>query len=240
VKCGTLPKSAQARAWINMILQNVNAASGRSDEKALLWVRECLDLERVDSYFASSSRRFALLDARFGAALQQMAHGELGRQISLFVEACLREGRIAKGREVFRIILRYYSTNKTADVIFQITDLQRIKLVSGNLETFQNSWLSVLQGMRKRPDDEQLELMYFEGVSSHPDLSEDVAHYRRQEEGDKDRSYTFLFNAVKRSVVRTREARMRADLHKAIGGGQPTAPGPKAKAKAEAKGWYWQ
>ena len=46
VKVPNLPSANQFRAWKHTVYQNVNAASGRRDDKALEWIREC---ERIDA-----------------------------------------------------------------------------------------------------------------------------------------------------------------------------------------------
>ena len=62
----------------------------------------------------------------------------------------------------------------------------------------------VLPGMTKPPEDDALELMYFERVEHFSGIAEDVAHYNRLLEGSGgDRSYELLFNAVQRYLQGT-------------------------------------
>ena len=117
VKTGNLPTPAQFRAWKNTLFQNVNAASGRMDDKALEWVMKTENLAIPDADMATCKRKFAILDRRLSAALQRIAHGELGRQITQAAEDALREGRAVRGRELLRLIIRYFQTNRTADAV---------------------------------------------------------------------------------------------------------------------------
>ena len=72
--------------------------------------------------------RFLLLDRRLSSALQRIAQGELGRQITLAAEAELREGRSIKGLVILRMIFHYYKTNKTSDLAYDITDLYKVRM----------------------------------------------------------------------------------------------------------------
>ena len=72
--------------------------------------------------------RFLLLDRRLSSALQRMAHGELGRQITLAAEAELRGGRSTKGIVILRLICHYYKTNKTEDLVYEITGLYKVSM----------------------------------------------------------------------------------------------------------------
>ena len=56
---------------------------------------------------------------------------------------------------------------------------------------FQHSWVMVLSGPYKAPDFDVLEYCYFQQVTVSRPLSEDIAHYNREEEGSKDRSYEY-------------------------------------------------
>ena len=63
-------------------------------------------------------------------------------------------------------------------------------------------------------------------------LSEDIAHYNREEEGSKDHSYEFLYDAVNRHLKRTRQHEMREALSKGLTGNQ-TSPGAPGLGRAK-------
>ena len=48
-------------------------------------------------------------------ASQKIAHGELGREITLTVSRALAEKRAARGLELLRLICAYYAANRTAE-----------------------------------------------------------------------------------------------------------------------------
>ena len=110
------------------------------DDKALEWVMKTENLAIPDADMATCKRKFAILDRRLSAALQRIAHGELGRQITQAAEDALREGRAVRGRELLRLIIKYFQTNRTADAVYNLADLQRVHMKGYNLEAFQNIW----------------------------------------------------------------------------------------------------
>ena len=134
----------------------------------------------------------------------------------------MKEDRAIGGLEILRMILRYYQTNKTADTIYNLTDLQRVRMKGSNAEGFQNTWTTVLKGMRKQPDEDVLEFLYFERVEKFHGIAEDIVHYSRLEEGSGgDRSYDFLFTSVQRYPQRTRQAKVREEIIAGLGGRCP-------------------
>ena len=141
VRMGQMPTAAQYRGWRNVAYENINAASGRPDDKALIWALRADDLEGVpDEELRKSPKRFAILDRRISASLQKIAQGELGRQITQAAEDALKENRSIKGLEILRIMIRYFQTNRTADAVYTLKDLQLVQVKNKNIEGFQNSW----------------------------------------------------------------------------------------------------
>ena len=102
--------------------------------------------------------------------------GELGRQITQKAEDALKTGRAVRGRELLRLIISSYQTNRTVDAVYNLTDLQKVRVVKNSIEGFQSTWVMVLSGMRKQPKEDVLELLYYERVESFGGISEDIAH----------------------------------------------------------------
>ena len=88
----------------------------------------------------------------------------------------------------------------------------------------------VLSGLSKVPDPDKNEYRYFQQVKSFRPLSEDIAHYNREEEESKDHSREFLYDAVDRHLRRTRQQKMREVLSKGLLGNQ-TSPSALAPGK---------
>ena len=161
-----LPNAAQFRAWKNAVFTNVDVAAGREDNKALRWVQK-VDHEATMLAHLGPDRRkqFGSLNKKLAAALinPKVAKGELGRRLYQFCEDCMKYGkRAACGRELLWLILSYYKTSKHAEVMFDISDLQKVELKKGqSLESFQNSWIAVFSGLKRQPDKEFVEVTYY-------------------------------------------------------------------------------
>ena len=131
-----------------------------------------------------------------------MATGELGRFITQIVEDWLKPKRTAPGLLLLRIILTHYATGRAPDALYNLIDLQRVQIKNGNLEGFVNTWNMVLKGMKKVPDIDTQEFLFYEAVKACKELAEDIAHYKRLGEAstDADRSLDFLVNSVNRCI----------------------------------------
>ena len=77
---------------------------------------------------------------------------------------------------------RYYATGKNAEVLIDLNDLQKVTLRGDSIEGLQASWAMVLSGLSKVPDLDVLDYCYSEQVKGFRPLSEDIAHYSREEE----------------------------------------------------------
>jgi len=232
VRVPQLPTANQLRAWKSAVYHAVNACSGRADDKAIAWMLETAREGAVQADFREPGVRFATVDRKLATALQKVATGELGRIITQESEMALKGGRALTGREIFFVVQRWYATGKTAERLFNLRDLQAVKVVNGNLQGFQNSWVMVLSGMKSSPDADTLEVVYYEAIQGHRGLAEDLAHYNRLEEGSGgDRSYAFLYECVERHLRVTRQAKTREELHRGIGSQPSTTPALGAPEK---------
>ena len=165
-----------------MVFTNVGAASGRSDDKAVEWVK------RVDHpncqliHLAPPGKAiFRSLDRKLAAALNssEVARNELGRRMHQFNEDCLRlQDRTANGRELLWIIFQYYKTGTHAEAMYTMKDLEKVKIIKGNLEQFQNDWDAVLSGLPRPPDPDYQEHCYDEAIHKYSGLSIEICMVR--------------------------------------------------------------
>ena len=226
---------------MNAILNNINAASGRPDDSALVWAMQVNDDNITDDELSKTPKKFLTLSRDIAAKLQHIASGELGRCITQLVEDWLKIGRSTPGLLVLRTIIRYFATGRAPDALYNLKDLEKIQIRSGNLEGFLNTWFLVLKGMRKEPDIEMMEITFFDAIKDHKALAEDIAHYKRYGEGSihEDRSYEYLMRCANNSVRIARQEANRIALSRTVGGGSPAAPatqGGKGKGKDKGKG----
>ena len=134
------------RAWRVALRDEVAAASGRSDA-AFAWDQQVESPSATMDGLGVSGFKFQRIDLKLKAALAKIAHGDLGRQLTQATEDEAKRGRPLKGRQAL-----YFEINEEAGVIYSIMDLMAVRwLGDEKIETFLNSWIVVLSGMREEP-----------------------------------------------------------------------------------------
>ena len=117
---------------MNSVLSNINTASGRPDDAALQWAQQASDESVTDERLCSVPPEFVTLSREVMARLQNMATGELGRNITQLVEDWLKAGRSAPGLLILRTVSRYFATGRAPDAFFNFKDLERVILRAEN------------------------------------------------------------------------------------------------------------
>ena len=69
---------------------------------------------------------WASLDRKIAAALSNIAHGELGKQLTIASSVALGEGKAARGRVLLAMVFKYYAAGNNAELIHDIDHLQKI------------------------------------------------------------------------------------------------------------------
>ena len=229
VKIPALPEMAGFRAWRVALRDEVVAASGRGDA-AFAWIQLVEHPDATSEALAVSGNKFQSIDLKLKAALAKIAHGDLGRQLTQATEDEAKRGRPLKGRQALLLIYRYFEINEEAGVIYSITDLMAVRwLGDEKIETFLNSWIAVLSGMREEPPLRVKEELFLEQMRKSQVLREEVAHYDRVEKGDPDKTYDFLVKSIRKFLERKRHRQNRQDMVKALSGGQ-VRPGAAASS----------
>ena len=143
---------------------------------------------------------------------------------------------VLKGRQIYFMILEYYATTESLELVYSIDHLTHLKLLGDNqVHTFRSTWDNILRHMKDTLAETSKRDMLL--------LAEDIAHYRRLSEGHEDKTYTWLLNCIQRALRRKAE-KINWDGRAAIvqgTGALDAAPGQamtkkeKKKAKAKAK-----
>ena len=71
---------------MNTVQQNAAVASGRPDDKALIWIQQAADPNVPDEALHKIPKKFRNLSRKCSAEFQSIATGELGRRITQIVE----------------------------------------------------------------------------------------------------------------------------------------------------------
>jgi hypothetical protein len=114
---------------------------------AFKWI---LEVETKDATFESlqDSGKFETLDTKLGAAITELAKGDLGRQIVKEQEPAARErSAMVSGRQLLWIIYQHFAVDEAAGCLYNITDLMAVRLVDDQLDSFLHSWDHVLGGV---------------------------------------------------------------------------------------------
>jgi hypothetical protein len=186
------------------------------------------------------SEGFDSLDAKLAAALTSTVSGELGRRIAMAVENEAMRHRMLKGRQILWMIHDHHKLDEERGALYDFTDLMSVKLKGDSqLESFWNTWESVLSAMTRPPGADIIEILFLEQLRHCSALREEISHYDRARRGTPERTYEFLVESVKRYLERARRARNRKAMERALGGAAIAAPAsttPKAKGKGKGKG----
>ena len=119
------------------------------------------------------------LDRKLAAALTKISEGEFCHHWTLATTAALNKNE-QRGEE--HCYVRCSSTirlEKSAELMYEISHLHRIVLRGENLESFQNNWIMVLSELKKTPDPDVAQHLYFRQIQYFRPLAEDIAHCKR-------------------------------------------------------------
>ena len=120
----SFPSGTSWRAWRANTIHAIASAARRHDDKALEWIVEAVGLETPGNGWISPDRKPA-------AALTEISHGELGRELALASSAALSIGHVAVGRVRCSCVFQYYSSGKNAELMHGINRIQKITLEGG-------------------------------------------------------------------------------------------------------------
>ncbi len=135
VKILVFPQGTAWRAWRNNTTRFIVSAARRHDDSALEWIMKAETHEQA--YLEHPGHGWITLDRKTAAALTNISNGELGRALTLHSNACLSQGRSARGRVLLQIVFNHYSSGKNAELMYDISRLQKITLKGDHLEAFQ-------------------------------------------------------------------------------------------------------
>ena len=158
------------------------------------------------------------LERKLAAALTRVAHGEPGRQLTVASSVALSEGNIARGRALLAMVFKYYAAGSNAELMYDVNHLQETHLRGDSIEAFQSSWTMVLRELKRDPDPEILQFLYFRQAQFFKPLAEDVAHYKRARYLDDKSDYTldYLWKSSERYSLMRREDAMQDALSRGL------------------------
>ena len=130
-------------------------SSSTHPQKAFKWMQE-VDSSTATHATLANSGKFKSLDTKLSSAINDIARGELGRQITIATEKEAKEGRLIKGRQLLLIIFEYFKLDEAAGSLYDLTDLMAVRMKGdnpsgGQLEAFYSTWESTFLNMKEEP-----------------------------------------------------------------------------------------
>ncbi len=110
IKLQPLPTGQAYRAWRMATIHVIIAAAGRRDNRAMDWVL-VVDEASIDELGHPGTDRASLV-RMLASAIAEIAHGELGRQITMMSSSAICARRIEKGRRLLRLVFSYYASEQ--------------------------------------------------------------------------------------------------------------------------------
>ena len=157
-----------------------------------------------------------------------VAKGPLKRELTLYSEERTRVGQPLAGRAALWHVYARFKLDRGMAMGIDLSTLVQLTF-SGCLETFLSAWDYILMGLVKQPDDDLLLCLLDTQLRKSKALGPAFVVYDGAQEGTKERSFQFLYNAARQEILRKQREVTRDGLLK-----QPPKAAPAA-SRAESK-----
>ena len=126
VKIPALTEPAGHRNWKVLAVQEISAASGRPDDKAIAWARTMYlsEEEMPIAKLWNTHRRFRTLSTKLAAAFLKVVKGELARRIQQLIEDSMKQNLSVPGLVIGRLISDWYRTTSQGEAMYSLNELQ--------------------------------------------------------------------------------------------------------------------
>ena len=117
------------------------------------------------------------------------------------------------GRERLFLMYQFFRTNKNFGLIRSVFDLGKVAwLGDSHIESFRNTWDSMLAGIATDMDDKLLAEALLQQLDKSTELRDEVKVFRRMEWDDPSRTYDYLIGIIDRHLDQEAEKRNRVNL----------------------------
>ncbi len=114
------------------------SAAGRKGDAAFPRIRTCEADE--PSSLHTPGFGWISLDRKIAAGATRVCQGEVGREITQVSTAMYNDNKIVRGRVLLALVVRYYASGKSGQVLYDLHHLQSLKMKGGNIEGLHNAW----------------------------------------------------------------------------------------------------
>ena len=189
------------------------------------------------------------MDRKIATGLMRICHGELGRELTQMSTTMYNNDQIVRGRSLLAVVVRYYASNNSGQVLYDLNHLQSLSMVGDNVEGFRNAWNMVMAELSSTPAEEARQYLYYHQIKDFKPMAADVAHFLRAEwNSGPEHCFQWLWDATCRDIKQRRRDHMQDSLNKSLHsrnhsqaalGVVPSGRGkgdrPKGNARAAAK-----
>ena len=208
IKLPALPEAREFRNWRTAVRQSVVAASGRP-VRCLQWL---MQLEAAnDMSTLASSGKFTTLDVKLASAITLLANDksphvkELARRIALESDNEAAGGRLIRGRQLLWMVYRYNATDEDLGALYDFNDLNSVTFTKDKeITQFITNWDMVLAALNEPVADRIKEQTFLRELRKSSAMREDIAHYDRCDKGNEHKTYQYLYDQVKKHILRKR------------------------------------
>jgi hypothetical protein len=163
---------------------------------------------------------FSSLDAKLRAGISSYITGEAAEKLPLVAMIIARQEEYEEtndkpmtGRQLVMLIRQYFEVRQDEKITYDLSDLMDLVFPGDHaIESFADRWDDMVRNMRRSLDDGELEHMFSPKIKMSEALAKDLDRYELSEQGDPERSYTFLRKMVAIKVRDLRQNRNREDL----------------------------
>ncbi|MCP4192551.1 MAG: hypothetical protein GY768_18205, partial [Planctomycetaceae bacterium] len=158
------------------------------DEAEVAWVAQSWADNGTFEDLATSERRYASLDFKLSTAAIDCiratnAANILAQTVHSHETKAVSAGHCLKGRQVIHLMDQFFRTQPHMGALYSVMDLTQVTFHGDSkMADFRFAWDTILEGMPQRLEDNVLEKLLAEKLSSSTALKVDLEHYYRTED----------------------------------------------------------
>ena len=217
IKLDPLPQGAtRFPTWRHRSRFKILSASNLPTSAIFDWIME-IEQRSVSFEALGEDAKHPVLNAKIGAAVQQILHGALGQEITIKIEEKIKEtGLPLTDRQQLRLVYESYATEAEEGAMYNREDLYRLRLQNDDLVRFRNGLNALLAGMD--PDakigTDELEFLARRQLRHSKTLAFGMMLYHKAEKGDPVRTLDYLFKILDKAINLQRKEGNRQDTSK--------------------------
>jgi hypothetical protein len=161
---------------------------------------------KVEDFANSGEPRFATLDIKlYAAVLSVIRDGNrtLATKVAGLEDAALTKGNVMKGRQLVFLVHDWFKLNPDMKHLYGLHEITDIKWYGDErIFDFLELWRRIVSSNSIELTPKQLSIILVEKMAPSKVLAQDVAYWKRLEDGNDQKTYEYLINAMQRHLDR--------------------------------------